>query len=156
MIAHIPIFLLLTPLLSALAISIVKLFTKTNIFIKIITGIGTILPFYFLILIFHKLSDGIIEYNIGGWSTPFTITLIIDGFSFTMLLITSIIIFLSYIYSLGYLKKTDGKFYFFFLIMIVGLYGIFLSGDIFNLYVFFELTVISSYILITFGDKKLH
>jgi multicomponent Na+:H+ antiporter subunit D len=38
--------------------------------------------------------------------------------------------------------------------MIMGLYGIFLSGDIFNIYVFFELTIISSYILITYGDKK--
>lgn len=154
MIEHLPILILVTPLLSALLISMISLILKTERTQKIITFISLFLPFFYLFFLFQELSKGIIEYNIGGWIKPYGITLVIDELSFTLLLITSIVTFLSFIYSTKCMKEKNGKFYFFFLIMVVGLYGIFLSGDIFNIYVFFELTVISSYILITYGDKK--
>lgn len=154
MIEHLPILILVTPLLSALLISMISLISKTERTQKIITFISLFLPFFYLFFLFQELSKGIIEYNIGGWIKPYGITLVIDELSFTLLLITSIVTFLSFIYSTKCMKEKNGKFYFFFLIMVVGLFGIFLSGDIFNIYVFFELTVISSYILITYGDKK--
>jgi multicomponent Na+:H+ antiporter subunit D len=154
MIEHLPILILVTPLLAAFFISMISLISKTVRIQKIITFISLFLPFFYLYYLFRELSRGIIEYDIGGWIKPYGITLVIDELSFTLLLVTSIVTFLSFIYSTKYMKENDGKFYFFFLIMVVGLYGIFLSGDIFNIYVFFELTVISSYILITFGDKK--
>ena len=154
MIEHLPILILVTPLLSALLISMISLISKTVRIQKIITFISLSLPFIYLFFLFQELSKGIIEYNIGGWIKPYGITLVIDELSFTLLLITSIVTFLSFIYSTKCMGEKDGKFYFFFLIMVVGLFGIFLSGDIFNIYVFFELTVISSYILITYGDKK--
>ena len=154
MIEHLPIFLLITPLISAFLITLISLFSKAEKIQKIIAFIGLSLPFFYLILLFQELSKGIIEYDIGGWVKPYTITLVIDELAFTLAFITSIITFLSFIYSIKYMRNKDGKFYFFFLLMTTGLYGIFLTGDLFNLYVFFELTVISSYILIIFGDKK--
>jgi len=154
MIEHFPIFLLITPLISALIIVLISLIIKMERIQKIIAFIGLSLPFCYLLFLFEKLSEGVIEYNIAGWSKPYAISLVIDKLAFTLIFITSIITFLSFIYSIKYMGKRDGKFYFFFLLMTTGLYGIFLTGDIFNLYVFFELTVISSYILITFGYKK--
>jgi len=154
MMEHIPILILVTPLLSALLISMISLISKTVRIQKIITFISLSLPFVYLFFLFQELSKGIIEYNIGGWIKPYGITLVVDELSFTLLLITSIVTFLSFIYSTKCMEEKNGKFYFFYLIMVVGLFGIFLSGDIFNIYVFFELTVISSYILITYGDKK--
>jgi len=154
MIDHLPIFLLITPLISAIFLAFFSLFSKTEKIQKITAFIGLFLPFFYLVLLFQDLSNGVMEYNIGGWIKPFAITLVVDELAFTLAFITSIITFLSFIYSLKYMKNKDGKFYFFFLIMVSGLYGIFLTGDIFNLYVFFELTVVSSYILITYGDKK--
>jgi len=155
MIDHLPVFLLITPLVSAIFSALISLFLKTEKIQKIIAFIGLSLPFFYLILLFQELSNGTIEYDIGGWTKPYSITLVIDELAFTLAFITSIITFLSFVYSLKCMKNKDGKFYFFFLIMVSGLYGIFLTGDIFNLYVFFELTVVSSYILITYGDKKL-
>ena len=154
MIDHLPIFLIITPLISAIFLAIFSLFAKAEKIQKITAFIGLFLPFFYLTLLYQKLSNGIIEYNIGGWTKPYAITLVIDDLTFTFAFITSIITFLSFIYSIKYMKNKDGKFYFFFLVMVSGLYGIFLTGDIFNLYVFFELTVVSSYILITYGDKK--
>ncbi len=154
MIEHLPIFLLITPLISALIVVLISLITKTERIQKIITFFGLSLPFFYLILLYQELYKGTIEYNIGGWVKPYVITLVIDELAFTLLFITSILTFFSFIYSIRCMGERDSKFYFFFLLMTTGLYGIFLTGDIFNLYVFFELTVISSYVLITFGDKK--
>jgi len=154
MIEHTPIILLVTPLLAALIVSIISLVSKTKSIQKIITFISLCLPFFYLSILFQELSGGVIEYSIGGWTKPYAITLVIDELSFALILITSIVTFFCFIYSTKCMKENSGKFYFFFLIMVMGLYGIFLSGDIFNIYVFFELTVISSYILITFGDER--
>lgn len=154
MIDHLPILLLITPLFSAIFIAFISLFIKTDYIQKIIAGIGLSIPFYYLVLLYQKLSYGAIEYHMGNWEKPYAITLFIDELSFTLLLITSIIIFLCFIYSLQYMKGTDVKFYFFFLLLTSGLFGLFLAGDFFNLYIFFDLTIITSYILITFGDKK--
>ncbi|MFH1101296.1 MAG: proton-conducting transporter membrane subunit [Methanobacteriota archaeon] len=154
MIEHLPIFLLITPLLSALCVALISLVSKTEWIQKTIAFIGLSLPFFYLTFLFQELSKGVIEYDMGGWVKPYAVTLVVDELAFTLALITSIITFLCFIYSIKYMRGTDSKFYFFFLLMVTGLYGIFLTGDIFNLYVFFELTVICSYILITFGDKK--
>jgi multicomponent Na+:H+ antiporter subunit D len=154
MIEHTPIFLLITPLISALLIALLSLILKTEWIQKIIAFIGLSLSFFYLTLIFQELSKGIIEYDIGGWAKPYGMTLVVDELAFTLVFITSIITFLSFIYSIKYMRSKDNRFYFFFLFMTTGLYGIFLTGDLFNLYVFFELTIISSYILITFSDKR--
>jgi multicomponent Na+:H+ antiporter subunit D len=154
MINHLPVFLLLTPLLSAIIIAFLSLFIKTQYIQKSIAALGLSLPFYYLVILYQKLSHGAIEYHMGNWEKPYAITLFIDELSFSLLCISAIIIFLCFIYSLKYMQKTDVKFYFFFLMLTTGLFGLFLSGDFFNLYIFFDLTIITSYILITFGDKK--
>lgn len=154
MIAHIPILLLITPLFAAVAVSIVNTLSKTNKLQKIITAISLVLPFFYLSIIFQRISTTSLFYNVGGWEKPFGITLVIDELSFILLLISSILVFVTFIYSLQNVKKDTGKFYFFFLLLTTALNGIFLSGDLFNIYIFFDLTIISSFILITFGDKK--
>ena len=154
MITHIPILLLITPLFAAVAVSIVNTLSKTNKLQKIITAISLVLPFFYLSIIFQRISTTSLFYNVGGWEKPFGITLVIDELSFILLLISSILVFVTFIYSLQNVKKDTGKFYFFFLLLTTALNGIFLSGDLFNIYIFFDLTIISSFILITFGDKK--
>jgi multicomponent Na+:H+ antiporter subunit D len=150
MIETIPVFFLLTPLIAGIIVSLVNILSKNNFIQKIITISSLALPFYFLIIVFQELRIGIISYDVGGWLKPYGITMVIDELSFILLFITAILGLLTFIYSLKYVKKEVGKFYFFFLLLITGLNGIFLSGDIFNLYIFFDLTIICSFILITF------
>lgn len=154
MIEHTPVFLLITPLTAAILVSIINTISKTKIIQKILASISLALPFFYLFIVYQSLSTETIYYNIGGWEKPFGITLVIDELSFALLLISNILVFLTFIYSLQNVKQNTGKFYFFFLLLTTALNGIFLSGDLFNIYIFFDLTIICSFILILFGDKK--
>jgi multicomponent Na+:H+ antiporter subunit D len=154
MIEHIPIFFLLIPLIAAIVVSIINILVKNDIIQKIITATSLALPFYFLFIVFQQVNIEPISYDVGGWVRPYGITMVIDELSFILLLVTAILGFLTFIFSLKYVKKEVGKFYFFFLLLMTGLNGIFLSGDLFNLYIFFDLTIICSFILITFGRDR--
>lgn len=154
MIEHLLILLVITPLFAAIFVSIINTLSKTKIIQKIITAVCLVLPFFYLSTIFQIISTEPISYNVGGWIKPYGITLVIDELSFILLLITSILVFVTFIYSLQNIKEDTGKFYFFFLLLTTALNGIFLSGDLFNIYIFFDLTIICSFILITFGDEK--
>ncbi|MDZ4121227.1 MAG: proton-conducting transporter membrane subunit [Candidatus Cloacimonadaceae bacterium] len=85
------------------------------------------------------------------------IFLVADGFTNILLLIISLVGLLVALYSLDYTRKfsAEEKFYALFNLMIAGMYGVVLAGDIFNLYVFLEIASIASYVLVAFNiDKK--
>ena len=93
---------------------------------------------------------------VGGWKAPYGITLVIDYFSAILLLTTSIILLSISIYALKYFPRTSQykRFYIFFFTLTMGINGAFITGDIFNLYVWFEVMLLSSFVLITFGNQK--
>jgi len=96
-------------------------------------------------------------YYVGGWEPvngiPIGIAMVMDGLAIMMLLIVNVIGFLVILYSVSYMNHyTDkGKYYTLFLLMISGLNGVVLAGDLFNFFVFLEITAISSYSLVAFG-----
>ncbi len=116
----------------------------------------TILSFYFLI---NNNSNSFV-YSIGGWepieNVPIAIYFVMDGFSLILLSIISLIGFLASIYSISYISKftSENNFYSLLCLMITGMNGVVLSGDLFNLFVFLEISVISSYALVAFGTQK--
>jgi multicomponent Na+:H+ antiporter subunit D len=81
------------------------------------------------------------------------IEMVLDGLSVLMLLVINVVGFLVTLYSINYMSHyTDkGKYYTLFLLMLAGLNGVVLAGDMFNLFVFLEITAISSYALVAFG-----
>ncbi len=153
----IPIFVIL-PLAAAFLIPIFGRFIKG--FSKVIT----ILVFLaLLILSLYYLFNGnhaSFIYKIGGWEPikgiPIAIYFVLDPFSGFMLIIINMMAFISTLYSVSYITKFTGEKYFYTLLalMVAGLNGIVITGDIFNLYVFLEITVISSYALVAFGTEK--
>lgn len=96
-------------------------------------------------------------YFAGGWEIasgiPVGIAMVMDGLSVLMLLVVNIIGFLAMLYSINYMNHyTDkGKYYTLFLLLLGGLNGVVLSGDLFNLFVFLEISAIASYALVAFG-----
>ena len=98
-----------------------------------------------------------IVYFVGHWEPvqgiPIGIALVVDGLSVLMLLIINVVAFLVMLYSISYMSHyTDkGKYYTLFLLMLAGLNGVVISGDLFNLFVFLEITAISSYALVAYG-----
>jgi multicomponent Na+:H+ antiporter subunit D len=84
------------------------------------------------------------------------IQLVIDGFTIFMLLIVNFIAFLVAIYSVNYMTRYTNKwqFYTLFLLMLAGMNGVLITGDLFNLFVFVEIASIASYALVAFGTEK--
>jgi multicomponent Na+:H+ antiporter subunit D len=99
-------------------------------------------------------------YKAGGWEpvngVPIGIYLVIDGLSSLLLCVISLIGLMSVIYSISYMARytSENYFYSLFCLMIAGMNGVVLSGDIFNIFVFLEISSISSYALVAFGVEK--
>lgn len=98
-----------------------------------------------------------ISMQVGGWKVPFGITIYIDRFAGLMLAITPLLAVAASMFSSNRVLSTQKKqigFYPAFMFMLAGISGAFLTGDLFNLYVWFEVMLISSFVLITLGSKK--
>jgi multicomponent Na+:H+ antiporter subunit D len=118
--------------------------------------------FLFVIATWMLITSGneTFVYKVGGWepvkNIPIGIHLVVDGLAMTMLIIINLIGFLAGLYAVPYMKKFTGENYFFILfsLMVAGMNGVVITGDLFNLFVFLEISVISSYALVAFGSSK--
>ena len=124
---------------------------------ELLAIMGSLAHLIFSLLLLRQVQlEGIQAIQAGGWAAPFGITIVADLFSATMLSITGLIAFVVVIYSLGtvdHLRQTFGYFPMLHL-LIFGCSGAFLAGDIFNLYVWFEVILISSFVLLTLGGER--
>lgn len=109
-----------------------------------------------LILLKTVSDNGIQAEQLGGWTAPYGISLVADLFASIMVVLAGIIGFAVSIYSLASMDEGRIKFGYFPLlnIMLMGICGAFLTGDIFNLYVWFEVLLISSFVLLALGGEK--
>jgi len=98
-----------------------------------------------------------VKYHVGGWEpvngVAVGITLQADSLSALLLVIVNILALMISVYSIEYMKQyTDKtKYYILLLLMIAGLNGVILAGDLFNMFVFLEISAIASYSLVAFG-----
>lgn len=92
----------------------------------------------------------------GGWQAPYGITLVADKLSVFMLVMVSIIFLVTTIYATQAVDKERRKsgHYFFSFGILMGVNGSLIAGDIFNLYVWYEVMLMSSFILISLGGEK--
>ncbi len=91
-------------------------------------------------------------YRLGAWPVPFGILLVADRLSSLMLLLTSILALAAVTFSLARWHRVGAHFHALFQFMLMGLNGAFLTGDLFNLFVFFELMLAGSYGLALHGS----
>lgn len=96
--------------------------------------------------------EGIGVYAIGNWPAPFGIVLVVDRLSALMLTLVSAISLSSLIYSVARWDRPGQPFHSLFQFLLVGLNGAFLTGDLFNLFVFFEVLLAASYGLVLRGS----
>ncbi len=93
-------------------------------------------------------------YLIGDWPAPFGIVLVADWLSAVMLSLTSLLGLAALIYAMARWDSAGPRFHALFLLQLMGLNGAFLTGDIFNLFVFFEVLLAASYGLMLHGSGK--
>ncbi|KTR86646.1 Na+/H+ antiporter subunit D [Leucobacter chromiiresistens] len=102
-------------------------------------------------------AAGILVMEVGGWAAPFGIALVVDRVSALMLTVSSIVLLGVFLFSLGQ-GLADGDddtpvsiYYPTYLVLGAGVFNAFIAGDLFNLYVGFEILLVASYVLITLG-----
>lgn len=150
--------ILLYPIFIPLLTSVLLLFfwRKTE-WQKIIGFAGSIFTLIASVLLFSTVwKDGIQVVHSGDWQAPFGITFVGDMLAATLVLLTSVSGLLVGIYANAGIgkRRMDYGFFPIFHFLILGLNGTFLTGDIFNLYVWFEIIIISSFVLLTLGGQK--
>ena len=95
-------------------------------------------------------------YPVGGWGPTAGIALVVDGMTSFMLVTVNTVAFAIAVYSRDYMERytSQGLFYTLFLLMLAGMNGVIVAGDLFNLYVFLEIAAVSSYALVAFGTGR--
>jgi len=102
--------------------------------------------------LFHMAAGGLYTvYPLGNWPAPFGIVLVLDRLAASMLLLTALIALAAFLYALRGWDDRGPHFGALFQFQLMGVNGAFLTGDIFNLFVFFEVLLIASYGLLLHG-----
>ncbi|MBL6932987.1 MAG: monovalent cation/H+ antiporter subunit D family protein [Rhodospirillales bacterium] len=112
-----------------------------------------------LSLLMQVLDSGTIIYKIGGWAAPWGIEYVLDKVgAFVMVIVSGIgSIVLTYSRRSVEMEVPEDRIYLFytmFLLCLTGLMGIVITGDVFNLFVFLEISSLSSYVLISLGKDR--
>ncbi|MDP5084387.1 MAG: Na+/H+ antiporter subunit D [Yoonia sp.] len=146
------------PLVIPFAASIIAFLLRDNAMGRWVSIMGSGLGLAAsIVLMVVVLEQGVIAGQMGNWPAPFGITLVADLLSAVMVLITAITGFAVAIYALGDITERQERlgYHALFQILLAGVTGAFLTGDLFNLYVWFEVMLIASFgLLILNGGKE--
>lgn len=132
-------------------------FWRKTVTHRVLSVLGSLVGLGFAFNLFMKVLHGeILTMNAGNWEAPFGIIFVADLLSTTFVLLTAIAALAVSIFSATGVGRARMLYGFFpiFHFLIMGLNGAFLTGDIFNLYVWFEVVMISSFVLLTLGGRK--
>jgi multicomponent Na+:H+ antiporter subunit D len=150
--------LLLFPIIIPFLFAILLLFFKENVKIqRTLSFIGVVISliasFYLVVTV---KTEGIQTVTLGSWPAPFGITMVSDMFSALLVTTTLLITLFVVVYSFTAIGEERERFFFYpaILFMVTGVNGAFTTGDIFNMFVFFEVLLIASYLLIVLGGEK--
>lgn len=100
-------------------------------------------------------SDGAVHtYALGDWAAPYGIVLVLDRLSALLLLLTAALALVVLLFALGGGDEQGKHFHALYQFQLMGINGAFLTGDFFNLFVFFEILLISSYALLLHGHGQ--
>lgn len=118
---------------------------------------GSVLLLLSSVLLFAEVyRAGIQAVQIGSWPAPYGITLVADLFSAVMVVVSGLIGFAVMLFSLASINREREIFGYYplYFVLLMGVNGAFLTGDMFNLYVWFEVMLMSSFVLMALGRNK--
>ena len=124
-------------------VALQRVFSLVGLSLLLINALG---------LFVYAQSGDIWVYELGAWPAPFGIVIMLDRLSALMVLLTAVLAMCVMLYAIGSDWDKRGKhFHALFQFQLMGVIGAFMTGDAFNLFVFFEILLIASYGLMTFG-----
>ncbi len=142
------VWVLIAPLLGAVIALLGKLIGPLQRPFSVLGAASLAVPAVILgLLLGPVMSGATLRYSLGGWSEPYGIALAMDGISWISAALTTLIAAAAALFSLGR-RRYGAGYYFFLLMMVVGMYGVALTGDLFTMFVCFEIIAVSVYVLI--------
>ncbi len=149
--------LLILPILLPLLCAFLLVFTKNKNRVSKILYIGTMTvnTLISLALLIYVMNHKPITLDFGGWKAPFGIQFLGDTLSLLMVTVASFVVTLIMAYGFGPAEKRVNRYYLptFILFLTTGVIGAFLTSDLFNLYVMFEIMLLASFVLVTLGQS---
>ncbi|MBW8025252.1 Na+/H+ antiporter subunit D [Clavibacter michiganensis subsp. michiganensis] len=148
----------LVPLLGAAAALVAARQRRLQVAVSVLALLAVVVISGVLLVLVDQQGGQSVE--VGGWAAPFGIVLVVDRLSALMLLISSIVLLAVLMFSIGQgLEDGDGEtpvsiYNPTYLILAAGVFNAFVAGDLFNLYVGFEILLVASYVLLTLGGTE--
>ncbi|UCH20046.1 MAG: monovalent cation/H+ antiporter subunit D family protein [Deltaproteobacteria bacterium] len=157
MIQQLPAIIVVFPLVMSFFVVVTGLWSKRICFPLVVTAISVCVLSAGIILS-SVINQGPIHYWLGGWQPPWGIEYFVDHLNAFMLVAVSLLSLLVAVHSKRSveqeLPEKRSQFWSLFLLLITGLLGITITGDMFNLFVLLEVASLSGYALIAMGQKK--
>jgi len=156
--------LIIAPILVPLATgALLLLIDERQRTVKALVGLGSTLLLFVVALGLFRFAASIDGpeaaqqgvYLLGNWAAPFGIVLVVDRLSALMLVLTATLAIAALIFALARWHTAGAHFHSLFQFLLMGLNGAFLTGDLFNLFVFFEVMLAASYGLLLHGSGLL-
>jgi len=145
---------MIIPLLTGVLLVFLRPYMLVQRVFSLISIVATIAVSIYILNMIQ--ADGILRLDFGGWLPPYGISFVADSFSMLLVLTTAIVTGILLIYAFSSIGRAHENMFFypFVFFLIAGVNGSFLTGDLFNLFVCFEVMLLSSYVLITLGGRK--
>jgi len=156
--AHVVVAPLLVALLTAVTTLLARSFPRLQRGLSVLGGLGYATAVAALAAAVTDDADGYIVYALSGWDAPFGIVLVADALSAFFLIIAAIVGVAALVFSVGYLDRETAalSYHSLFHFMLVGVTGALLTGDLFNLFVWFEVMLMASYVLVVYYSGPEH
>ncbi|MEE9348222.1 MAG: monovalent cation/H+ antiporter subunit D family protein [Robiginitomaculum sp.] len=151
-----PVALIVLPLMMAVITAILP---RERLAWLVVMGTTIACSVLSFIVLREVLANGVVDYALGGWEPPLGIALHVDGLNAPILFLISVIGALCTLYAMRSVTaevepKKRPPFYAAFLVSFAGLLGMVITGDAFNVFVFLEVSSISTYVLVAMGSSR--
>jgi len=153
---HLIILPIMLPILTAAAL--IPIDERNRTLKGVIAFTSTVVVFIISVVLMQMAASsgegetGASVYLLGNWPAPFGIVLVLDRLSALMLVLTGLLAMATQVFSMAKWHRAGYHFHSLFQLMLAGLNGAFLTGDLFNLFVFFEMMLAASYGLLLHGS----
>src|SRR5699024_1030548 len=143
------------PVLTGIILVFLRPFIRIQRWVSVLSVISNVVISIFLLREINQ--NGIVTLAFGGWDAPFGIVFVADAFAALLVLTASFVTLFCLLFAFSTIGEKREKNYFYPLVhfLVAGVNGSFLTGDLFNLFVCFEVMLVASYILIMMGSEKI-
>ena len=153
--SHLVVVPVLLPLASAaLMLLLDRARRPLGAWLNIVSTLASLVVAVALMVDVHTGAEPVRAYLAANWMPPFGIVLVVDRFSAMMLVLTGVIAISSAVFSAARWHRAGVHFHPLFQLQLMGVSGAFLTADLFNLFVFFEVTLAASYGLLLHGSGR--